>query len=418
MSPAQDCLKEVIPSFEPDSSTSSEVLLLLIRLFRTAHIPTPTRPPSPRFRFWLRLHINTMPKYAQFNYTAQELPTDRTGSEWEDGPFALRFQPHLLPLMKHPLITNDQLSLGNLPPFHRRMRDCDLGEFQTWLENAESTQRLSAAALEQLWPADFTTARVMRETRMSAGTKWNGNLISLKQPKKPTLYGGPSGDMVDPKVFGRSLRSMGRPMTRDPSWIPWSDPGSESRKRKNHPVIADDVLQRNGRNGEELRTRFPTPAATQTPRARIAQLMASRRPDLLSAGKDESVSTEKLQKENDDLKAQLRAKDESLEREQAILQEVMEMYNEKVEQVTAYQAGMQLVSTVNAQVRDEVSKRTRHSAIPAPVVGASYEVSDTAKASIATAIQNVLEAQHGHKAKLSEELRNDTETSKSLQTRP
>jgi hypothetical protein len=90
--------------------------------------------------------------------------SDRRGAEWEDGIPALvnpKSRSAELPAMRHPLIPSDQLSAQNLPAFHVKLTNQQLGHMLYWLQFVRGSF-LSKEKKYRNWPADFDTTGNLR----------------------------------------------------------------------------------------------------------------------------------------------------------------------------------------------------------------------------------------------------------------
>lgn len=154
--------------------------------------------------------------------------SDRIGAEWEDGPCPVEGESlrdgSNLPYQRHPDIPCGELSSDNLPAFHQRLTDNQLGHI--FAASQSPTFPLQRTELCAFWPADFNEEGGIKCGRTGYGKaydrqgwpfRYSFRYSCLKQLCGATPNTG-NEEEVEVSRPSRRFLSSGRLMVDDPDY--------------------------------------------------------------------------------------------------------------------------------------------------------------------------------------------------------
>ena len=180
-------------------------------------------------------------------------------------------------------IPSNQLSLDNMPPFFRRLRNDQVGHLVEWI-NDRSRVSITPANAYLYWPCDLTGQGGASSKRDRWGKTYAG------KPAKPLLAGGPALPTYTDMGLPPTWTSSGKAMCPDPG----ESTGGTGNKRKADQMM-DEGVDSNGK-------RFCVWAKPETPEDVIRAFTSS----LKTLKEDHKTETEAL-------KADITARDASIE---------------------------------------------------------------------------------------------------------
>ena len=198
-------------------------------------------------------------------------------------------------------ISSDRLSLENMPPFFRRLRNDQVGHLVEWI-NDRSRVSITPANANLYWPYDLTGSGGAASKRDRWGKAYADK--STKYPSKTLLTGGPALPTYIDMGLPLTWTSSGKAMCPDPG----ESTGETGNKRKADQMM-DESVDSNGK-------RFCVWAKPETPEDVIHAFTSS-----LKASKEEHKT------ETDALRADIAAKDASIQALKGEKDDALEVIN-------------------------------------------------------------------------------------------